>query len=55
VSFALLVDDIGFRPGTGAKLASALDRTIAAFETDEFDISRSTGWSVRVTGWAYWS
>ena len=52
VSFALLGDDIVFRTGTGAKLAAALDRTIVAFETDDFDISRSTGWSVCVTGLA---
>ncbi len=50
VNFAMLGDDIVFRTGTGMKLAAAVTNTIVAFEADEFDYDRYTGWSVMVVG-----
>ena len=50
VSFAVLDDDVVFRTGTGSKLGAAVDHAIVAFEADDVDFARGTGWSVCVTG-----
>jgi nitroimidazol reductase NimA-like FMN-containing flavoprotein (pyridoxamine 5'-phosphate oxidase superfamily) len=50
VVFALLDGDVVFRTAPGEKLiAAALNRTVA-FEVDEYDVSRRSGWSVNVVG-----
>lgn len=53
VNFRLLYEDIVFCTGPGAKLSSALSKTIVAFEADEVDIGSRTGWSVVVVGRAH--
>ena len=50
VSFAVLGDDVVFRTGTGTKLGAAVDQAIVAFEADDVDFARGSGWSVCVTG-----
>jgi nitroimidazol reductase NimA-like FMN-containing flavoprotein (pyridoxamine 5'-phosphate oxidase superfamily) len=47
-----VVDNGGIviRTGPGTKLAATLRNGVVAFETDEIDSARSTGWSVTVIG-----
>ncbi len=52
VNFALLDEDVVFRTATGSKLAAALAKAVVAFEVDDLDAIRHTGWSVLVQGWA---
>jgi nitroimidazol reductase NimA-like FMN-containing flavoprotein (pyridoxamine 5'-phosphate oxidase superfamily) len=50
VNFRVGEDQILFRTGHGTKLAAATRNTVVAFEADDFDTLRHTGWSVMVTG-----
>jgi nitroimidazol reductase NimA-like FMN-containing flavoprotein (pyridoxamine 5'-phosphate oxidase superfamily) len=50
VNFRLAGDRIVFRTGEGTKLAAATRNAVVAFEADDFDAERRTGWSVVVTG-----
>lgn len=49
VNFALgPKGEVVFRTGEGQKLKAALDGAVIAFEADDFDEDRRTGWSVLV-------
>ena len=50
VNFSFDGRRILFRTGTGTKLEAATDNTVVAFEVDDFDLERQSGWSVVVTG-----
>jgi hypothetical protein len=50
VNYALDGDAIVFRTGANSRLATATDGKVVAFEIDEIDESRRTGWSVVVVG-----
>lgn len=50
VNYCLRDDVILFRTGPGAKLDSAIDNAVVAFEVDDFDPLYHSGWSVNVTG-----
>jgi uncharacterized protein len=50
VVFAVHDDTIVFRACDGKRVAEATDGAVVAFEADEFDPVRSTGWSVTVVG-----
>lgn len=50
VNFAVQDGDIFFLTGEGVKLRAALDRAVVAFEVDEIDPARRTGWSVLAVG-----
>lgn len=50
VNFALVGTDVCFRVRGDSTLRRALDGNIAAFEADDLDLDRKTGWSVVVTG-----
>ena len=52
VNFVLTDDAIVLRTGTGSKLQQALDHAVVAFEVDDHDPLRHTGWSVNVIGMA---
>lgn len=52
VNYALGEHGIVFRTARGTQLAAATRNTIVAFEVDEIDVIRHTGWSVLVTGMA---
>lgn len=52
VNYALGEHGIVFRTARGTKLAAAASNAIVAFEVDEIDVIRHTGWSVLVTGLA---
>lgn len=52
VNFVLDGDEVIVRTAKGSKLAAATRRAIVAFETDDFDIERQTGWSVTIVGQA---
>ena len=50
VNFALLGEDVVFRTAAGSKLEAASARTVVAFEADDMDPVRQTGWSVLIQG-----
>lgn len=50
VDFAVHGEDILFVTGRGTKLDTATRDTVVAFEADDIDHTRRTGWSVVVTG-----
>ena len=50
VNFVLDGEDIVFLTAPGAKLRAALDRTVVAFEVDQVDEARRSGWSVMAVG-----
>ena len=50
VNFALLDHAVVIRTGAGSKLQQAIDDAVVAFEVDEYDPFRHTGWSVNVVG-----
>ena len=50
VLYAVLDDDVIFRTAPGEKLIAAALHRVVAFEIDEFDPVRRTGWSVNVIG-----
>ncbi|GAA3236107.1 pyridoxamine 5'-phosphate oxidase family protein [Nonomuraea helvata] len=52
VNFHLDGHSIVIRTSTGSKLAAATRRAVVAFEADEFDLERRTGWSVTAVGLA---
>jgi nitroimidazol reductase NimA-like FMN-containing flavoprotein (pyridoxamine 5'-phosphate oxidase superfamily) len=52
VNFALLDDDVVFLSTTGSKLSAAEGEAVVAFEVDDLDPVRRTGWSVLVQGLA---
>ncbi|MFG1947119.1 pyridoxamine 5'-phosphate oxidase family protein [Nonomuraea sp. NPDC048826] len=52
VTFLLDGERIVVRTGIGSKLAAATREAVVAFEVDEFDPDRRTGWSVTAVGHA---
>ena len=50
VSFVVAGDDVVIPTGTGSKVAVAARGAVVAFEVDEFDAARRTGWNVTVVG-----
>jgi len=52
VSFLLDDERILVRAGRGSTLEAALRGAVVAFEVDDFDSMRHSGWSVAVTGMA---
>jgi len=52
VNYAVLDTDIVFRTGEGTKLRAAADKAVVAFQTDHFDTSAGSGWSVMAIGLA---
>lgn len=50
VSFVLFEDGVLFRTAAGSTLSGAARNAVVAFEADEFDAARHTGWSVLVVG-----
>jgi len=50
VNFILTADAVVIRTGTGSKLQQAVDNAVVAFEVDDYDALRHTGWSVNVVG-----
>jgi nitroimidazol reductase NimA-like FMN-containing flavoprotein (pyridoxamine 5'-phosphate oxidase superfamily) len=52
VNFGVVGDDIVFRTSTGSKLTAAVRHAVVAFEVDDMDYQRQTGWSILVKGWA---
>lgn len=50
VNFALSEGAVIFRTGEGTKLAAATDRTVVAFEVDDWNPMEHTGWSVLAVG-----
>ncbi|MCD0450169.1 pyridoxamine 5'-phosphate oxidase family protein [Actinocorallia sp. API 0066] len=53
VPFALDGDDVVIRVPAGSTLAAAARDAIVAFEVDDYDAVRRTGWSVVVVGRAH--
>ncbi|HLV73453.1 nitroimidazol reductase NimA-like FMN-containing flavoprotein (pyridoxamine 5'-phosphate oxidase superfamily) [Actinomadura hallensis] len=52
VNFALSDGDIVIRTSRRSRLATAASDTVVAFEIDDFDAEKRTGWSVVVVGHA---
>jgi uncharacterized protein len=52
VGFVLFDGAVVFRTATGSRLAAGARDAVVAFEADEFDPGRGTGWSVLVVGQA---
>lgn len=50
VNYALDDGAVVFRTAAGSRLANATRNAVVAFEVDEIDEERRTGWSVVVTG-----
>lgn len=50
VNFAVTATAIVVRTGAGSKLQQAIDNAVVAFEVDDYDPLRHTGWSVNVVG-----
>ncbi|MCP2350086.1 pyridoxamine 5'-phosphate oxidase family protein [Nonomuraea roseoviolacea] len=50
VTFRLYGDSVVIRTSAGSKLAAATRHAVVAFEADEFDVDRRTGWSVTAVG-----
>ncbi len=50
VNYLLIGADIYFRTAVGTKLSAAVNRTVVAFQVDDFDAAGSCGWSVLVVG-----
>ncbi|MCU0268823.1 MAG: pyridoxamine 5'-phosphate oxidase family protein [Acidimicrobiales bacterium] len=50
VNFRLHGDEVLVRTAEGSKLDAALERSVVAFEADDFDKMSHTGWSVLVRG-----
>jgi nitroimidazol reductase NimA-like FMN-containing flavoprotein (pyridoxamine 5'-phosphate oxidase superfamily) len=50
VNYALDDGTVVFRTAAGSRLANATRNAVVAFEVDEIDETRRTGWSVVVTG-----
>ncbi len=50
VAFRVVGREVVFRTAAGSRLAAATSDAVVAFEADEVDVDRGTGWSVLVTG-----
>ena len=50
VNYRVIDGDIVFRTAAGAKLTAAASGAVVAFEVDEYDTERKTGWSVLAVG-----
>ena len=50
VNFVLTDEGIVIRTAPGTKLDQATRNAVVAFEVDEYDVQRHTGWSVNVVG-----
>jgi nitroimidazol reductase NimA-like FMN-containing flavoprotein (pyridoxamine 5'-phosphate oxidase superfamily) len=52
VNFVLTDEGVVIRTAPGSKLDNAVEQAVVAFEVDEIDPLRHTGWSVVITGLA---
>ncbi|MET7463622.1 pyridoxamine 5'-phosphate oxidase family protein [Nonomuraea sp. NPDC005501] len=52
VTFRLDGERVVIRTSPGSKLAAATRHAVVAFEADDFDVDRRTGWSVTAVGHA---
>jgi hypothetical protein len=52
VNYALLDEDVVFATREGSKLDAATAEHVVAFEVDDIDVVRQTGWSVLIQGTA---
>ncbi|HET8590880.1 MAG TPA: pyridoxamine 5'-phosphate oxidase family protein [Nakamurella sp.] len=52
VNYQLIGREIYFRTAAGTKMTAAVNRTVVAFQVDEFDSAGTSGWSVLVVGTA---
>ncbi len=52
VNYVVYRNAIIFRTSPGARILSAVEDTVVAFEVDDFDVVKRTGWSVLATGTA---
>ena len=50
VNFVLTSEGVIVRTAPGTKLDQALRGAVVAFEVDDYDVQRHTGWSVNVVG-----
>ena len=50
VTFVVAGGDVVIPTGTGSKVAAAARGAVVAFEVDELDAARRTGWNVTVVG-----
>ncbi|WP_344245741.1 pyridoxamine 5'-phosphate oxidase family protein [Actinocorallia libanotica] len=50
VNFVLDGTDVILRTNVGSKLGLAIRRAVVAFEADDFDTERGSGWSVTLLG-----
>ena len=50
VNFVLTGDGVVIRTAPGTKLDQAMRDVVVAFEVDDYDVWRHTGWSVNVVG-----
>lgn len=50
VNFILTPAALVIRTGSGSKLQQAIDNAVVAFEVDDYDALRHTGWSVNIVG-----
>jgi len=50
INFGLLGESIVFRTSQGTKLDSATNKTVVAFEVDDYEPDGRSGWSVLVVG-----
>lgn len=53
VTFVLDGDDVVLHTPLGSTLAAATRETVVAFEADDFDTARRTGWTVTIVGHAH--
>ena len=49
-SFAVRGDDVFIPTGLGSKMAAGSRGAVLAFEVDDYDLTRRTGWNVTVIG-----
>lgn len=54
VNYAIANRHVYIRSGRGPKLDAARRSDVVAFEVDDIDLERRTGWSVSVAGRAQW-
>ena len=50
VNYTMIGREIYFRTAAGTKLSAAVNRTVVAFQVDDFDAASAAGWSVLVVG-----
>jgi nitroimidazol reductase NimA-like FMN-containing flavoprotein (pyridoxamine 5'-phosphate oxidase superfamily) len=50
VNYGVLDDQIVFLTGEGPELRAALERAVVAFQVDQIDVSKQSGWTVMAIG-----